>query len=282
LTAADTVIIYDSDWNPQNDLQATARCHRIGQTKPVKIYRLITRGTYEQEMFTRASMKLGLDRAVLQTMAMVATDGGSSKAKPSLSAKEVESLLRHGAYAAFEEDDKRIEQFQADDIEQILSRSTTIVHDNGAPSEGASNFSKAAFVANKLEAQVNLDDPNFWQKLMPNQGNFGDVNINEFSFKRSRKTVLPPQKGAQRRIQSESVEDSGLFLAPRSAHLMFVSNNLLFFFFLQMLTIEAAMQVSATAKCPILSQATSRKIASNLTILFPNLLHGRLVDVMWY
>lgn len=39
LTAADTVIIYDSDWNPQNDLQAQARCHRIGQQKMVKIYR---------------------------------------------------------------------------------------------------------------------------------------------------------------------------------------------------------------------------------------------------
>ena len=39
LTAADTVIIYDSDWNPQQDLQAQDRCHRIGQTKPVMVYR---------------------------------------------------------------------------------------------------------------------------------------------------------------------------------------------------------------------------------------------------
>lgn len=39
LTAADTVIIFDSDFNPQNDLQAQARCHRIGQTKSVKVYR---------------------------------------------------------------------------------------------------------------------------------------------------------------------------------------------------------------------------------------------------
>ena len=53
LTAADTVIIYDSDWNPQNDLQAQARCHRIGQNKSVKVYRLITRNTYEREMFNR-------------------------------------------------------------------------------------------------------------------------------------------------------------------------------------------------------------------------------------
>jgi hypothetical protein len=80
LTAADIVIIFDSDWNPQNDIQvsisvsacdrvsvddtrqAQARCHRIGQTKDVKVYRLITKGTYEYEMFQRASLKLGLDQ----------------------------------------------------------------------------------------------------------------------------------------------------------------------------------------------------------------------------
>jgi SNF2 family DNA or RNA helicase len=65
LTAADTVIIFDSDWNPQNDLQAQARAHRIGQTQSVKVYRLLTKKTYEMHMFHRASMKLGLDRAVL-------------------------------------------------------------------------------------------------------------------------------------------------------------------------------------------------------------------------
>ena len=79
LTAADTVIIYDSDWNPQNDLQAQARCHRIGQSKSVKVYRLITRNSYEREMFDRASKKLGLDKAVLQTMSSV---GDKETVKP--------------------------------------------------------------------------------------------------------------------------------------------------------------------------------------------------------
>lgn len=48
--------------------QAQARCHRIGQSKAVKIYRLITRNSYEREMFDKASLKLGLDKAVLQSM----------------------------------------------------------------------------------------------------------------------------------------------------------------------------------------------------------------------
>ena len=65
LVAADTVIIYDSDFNPQNGLQAQARCHRIGQTKKVKIYRLVANKTYEMKMAERASHKLALDKAVL-------------------------------------------------------------------------------------------------------------------------------------------------------------------------------------------------------------------------
>ena len=55
LTAADICIIFDSDWNPQNDVQAQARCHRIGQSKEVKVIRLITSRSFESEMFERAS-----------------------------------------------------------------------------------------------------------------------------------------------------------------------------------------------------------------------------------
>ena len=53
LVAADTAIIFDSDWNPQNDLQAQARCHRIGQDKEVKIYRFCTRNTYVRRCLSR-------------------------------------------------------------------------------------------------------------------------------------------------------------------------------------------------------------------------------------
>lgn len=65
LTSADTVIIYDSDWNPQNDLQAMARCHRIGQEKEVTVYRLVSKNTYEQQLFECSSRKMGLDEAIL-------------------------------------------------------------------------------------------------------------------------------------------------------------------------------------------------------------------------
>ncbi|XP_061152522.1 chromodomain-helicase-DNA-binding protein 1-like isoform X2 [Syngnathus typhle] len=66
LTAADTVIFMDSDFNPQNDLQAAARCHRIGQSRPVKVIRLLARDTVEEIMYSRAVSKLELTNTVIE------------------------------------------------------------------------------------------------------------------------------------------------------------------------------------------------------------------------
>merc|ERR1719216_259005 len=66
LQTADIVIIYDSDWNPQCDLQAMDRAHRIGQKKPVFVYRLVTKDTVEERMLERAELKLRLDAMVIQ------------------------------------------------------------------------------------------------------------------------------------------------------------------------------------------------------------------------
>ncbi|KAA0197185.1 Lymphoid-specific helicase [Fasciolopsis buskii] len=64
-TAADTVIIFDSDWNPQTDLQAQDRCHRIGQNQPVLVIRLVTAGTVDETIVQRAQTKRGLERLLL-------------------------------------------------------------------------------------------------------------------------------------------------------------------------------------------------------------------------
>ena len=66
LATADVVVLYDSDWNPQADLQAQDRAHRIGQTKPVSVYRLVTSGTVEEKIIERALLKLKLDAVVVQ------------------------------------------------------------------------------------------------------------------------------------------------------------------------------------------------------------------------
>ena len=65
LTAADTVIFYDSDWNPTIDSQAMDRAHRLGQTKQVSVYRLITRGTIEERIRKRAMQKEEVQRVVI-------------------------------------------------------------------------------------------------------------------------------------------------------------------------------------------------------------------------
>merc|ERR1712228_572754 len=66
LATADTVIIFDSDWNPQNDLQAQARAHRIGQKEQVNVYRLVTKGSVEEDIVERAKKKMVLDHLVIQ------------------------------------------------------------------------------------------------------------------------------------------------------------------------------------------------------------------------
>jgi len=170
LTSADTCIIFDSDWNPQNDVQAQARCHRIGQTKDVMIYRLITSRSFEQEMFDRASKKLGLEQAVLGSYQKDEEDG-----KPTN--KELEMLLKKGAYALMEDDDNNDEEFVKDDIDSILAKRTRTRIVEGAKTSSWLNKSGHKVTKSKFTGdgdsdkvgtgQVDIDDPEFWEKVMP-------------------------------------------------------------------------------------------------------------------
>ncbi|KAH9410760.1 putative SNF2 protein [Ordospora pajunii] len=65
LTAADTVIFYDSDWNPTADQQAMDRAHRLGQTRDVTVYRLITKGTVEERVLESANRKDEIQKMVI-------------------------------------------------------------------------------------------------------------------------------------------------------------------------------------------------------------------------
>jgi SWI/SNF-related matrix-associated actin-dependent regulator of chromatin subfamily A member 5 len=107
LTGADTVIFLDSNFNPQmyspnpiatksySDIQAMARCHRIGQTKPVTIYRLVTQDSVEEQALTRLTKKLYLSIKVTS-----AAQGSSTDDKaPTFSKGELVKLLRGGAGA---------------------------------------------------------------------------------------------------------------------------------------------------------------------------------------
>ncbi|DAZ97744.1 TPA: hypothetical protein N0F65_009024 [Lagenidium giganteum] len=214
LTAADTVIIYDSDWNPQNDLQAQARCHRIGQKKSVKIYRLLTSKTYELHMFHQASMKLGLDQAVLggirnQAPPLLAGSSKKPSAKSAMSSDEIESLLKYGAYEMFREEkegeaEAASKKFSEESIDQILSRSTKIVHDPKKQTDGKkrlmSSFSKATFVSStNPDEAVSIDDPDFWTKV---------VGLNGVDDKPSEPSPLKKRR-CRRKVKSYLQDDSG-------------------------------------------------------------------------
>ncbi|SGY79746.1 BQ5605_C008g05214 [Microbotryum silenes-dioicae] len=87
LTAADTVIFYDSDWNPSNDAQAMDRAHRLGQTKQVTVYRLITKDTVDERIVQLArNKKLVQDAVVQSSSGLGPTDSGAKT-------NEVVSLL---------------------------------------------------------------------------------------------------------------------------------------------------------------------------------------------
>ncbi|XP_063900306.1 chromodomain-helicase-DNA-binding protein 8-like [Zophobas morio] len=161
LAAADVVVIFDSDWNPQNDLQAQSRCHRIGQTQQVKVYRLITRGTYEEEMFNRASRKLGLEKAIIGGIC-----GKSKSFYESMSKAEVENLLRRGAYGLLsDEADTAARQFCEANIEEILeTRTRTLIGEPLAMTNRSSTFSKAFFNVNDAGQELDVNDPSFWEK----------------------------------------------------------------------------------------------------------------------
>ncbi|KAL2819530.1 SNF2 family N-terminal domain-containing protein [Aspergillus granulosus] len=96
LTTADIVVLYDSDWNPQADLQAMDRAHRIGQTKQVVVYRFITESAIEERVLERAAQKLRLDQLVIQQ------GRAQQQNKNAASKDELLGMIQHGASEIFQ------------------------------------------------------------------------------------------------------------------------------------------------------------------------------------
>ncbi|KAG6331414.1 hypothetical protein ID866_7673 [Astraeus odoratus] len=112
LTTADIVILYDSDWNPQADLQAMDRAHRIGQTKQVYVFRFITEDTVEERMLERAAQKLRLDQLVIQQ--------GRQQQSKAATKEELLEMITHGAEKIINAADDNL--LITDDIDAIIKR----------------------------------------------------------------------------------------------------------------------------------------------------------------
>ncbi|KAF7315507.1 ATP-dependent DNA helicase [Mycena indigotica] len=151
LETADTVIIFDSDWNPQNDLQAMARAHRIGQKSHVNVYRFVSKDTMEEDVLERAKKKMVLEYAIINQMdtSQAHLSSKASTKDPSkpdnLSKDELTAVLKYGAQKMFDKDDSQQSQkLDEMDLDDILNRAedheTMAVNGDGGTSLGGEGF----------------------------------------------------------------------------------------------------------------------------------------------
>ncbi|KAI8561580.1 hypothetical protein RHMOL_Rhmol04G0351200 [Rhododendron molle] len=111
LATADVVVLYDSDWNPQVDLQAQDRAHRIGQKKEVQVFRFCTEYTIEEKVIERAYKKLALDALVIQQ--------GRLAEQKTVNKDELLQMVRYGAEMVFSSKDSTITD---EDIDRIIAK----------------------------------------------------------------------------------------------------------------------------------------------------------------
>ncbi|KAF2130418.1 hypothetical protein P153DRAFT_314292 [Dothidotthia symphoricarpi CBS 119687] len=118
LTTADIVVLFDSDWNPQADLQAMDRAHRIGQTKQVYVFRFVTENAIEEKVLERAAQKLRLDQLVIQQ------GRAQQPVKNAASKDELLTMIQHGADKLFNTKDAVTGEKNADDedFDAIMKR----------------------------------------------------------------------------------------------------------------------------------------------------------------
>ena len=120
LTGGDTVIFYDSDWNPHQDLQAMDRCHRIGQTKPVLVLRMVTANSVDGKMLKRAGTKVQLEQLVLKKGTFKDVNkSAASKTAGGFSFDELSDLLESGAAMS---KDAQSGELSDQMLDQILDR----------------------------------------------------------------------------------------------------------------------------------------------------------------
>ncbi|XBW36214.1 hypothetical protein QEN19_001794 [Hanseniaspora menglaensis] len=164
LMTADTVIIFDSDWNPQADLQAMARAHRIGQKNHVMVYRFVSKDTVEEEILERARKKMVLEYAIISlglNNQKAETDLKKMKDQPN--GGELANILKFGANNMFKANDnqKKLEELNLDDV---LSHAEDHVT---TPDVGESHLGGEEFLKQFEVTDVNT---NFeWDDIIPEE-----------------------------------------------------------------------------------------------------------------
>ncbi|XP_048729194.2 chromodomain-helicase-DNA-binding protein 5-like isoform X3 [Ostrea edulis] len=175
LATADTVIIYDSDWNPHNDIQAFSRAHRIGQANKVMIYRFVTRNSVEERITQVAKKKMMLTHLVVRPG--LGNKGGA------MSKQELDDILKFGTEELFKDIAERKEEEEArivyDDeaLDKLLDRTQAgQVEREMAMNEYFSSFKVATYAFKEeeeeepetevLKQEAEHADPAYWEKLL--------------------------------------------------------------------------------------------------------------------
>ncbi|XP_038131889.1 chromodomain-helicase-DNA-binding protein 1 isoform X3 [Cyprinodon tularosa] len=200
LASADTVVIFDSDWNPQNDLQAQARAHRIGQKRQVNIYRLVTKSSVEEDIIERAKKKMVLDHLVIQRMDTTGKTVLHTGAAPSSSApfskEELSAILKFGAEELFKEPEGEEQEPQEMDIDEILKRAETRENDPGPSTVGEELLSQF-----KVANFSMMDDE--------------DLDIDSERSQRSWDDIIPEEQRRRMEEEERQKELEEIYMLPR-------------------------------------------------------------------
>uniref|UniRef100_A0A8C2Q6P4 Chromodomain helicase DNA binding protein 4a n=1 Tax=Cyprinus carpio TaxID=7962 RepID=A0A8C2Q6P4_CYPCA len=184
LATADTVVIYDSDWNPHNDIQAFSRAHRIGQNKKVMIYRFVTKASVEERITQVAKKKMMLTHLVVRP--------GLGSKTGSMSKQELDDILKFGTEELFKDEgegfltqgleigieDSSVIHYDDKAIDRLLDRNQDATDDTELQSmnEYLSSFKVAQYVVKDEEEEEEVQreiikqeesvDPDYWEKLL--------------------------------------------------------------------------------------------------------------------
>ncbi|KAH7095898.1 chromodomain helicase-like protein [Paraphoma chrysanthemicola] len=168
LMTADTVVLFDSDWNPQADLQAMARAHRIGQQKPVSVYRLVSKDTIEEEILERARNKrmlefITIQRGVTDRQQKELNDKMTRVAAEPTSADDINNILKRRGQKMFEQsgNQKKLEEL---DIDAVLENAEEHKTEQAA---GLTSDGGAEFLKNFEYTDVKIDLE--WDDIIPKE-----------------------------------------------------------------------------------------------------------------
>lgn len=165
LATADTVIIMDPDFNPHQDIQALSRAHRIGQKKKVLCFQLMTKDSAEEKIVQIGRKKMALDQALIESLD-AEDDAGV----------DLESILKFGAEALFNDDDTNDIRYDSASVDKLLDRTQVETTDTDEDKTAESQFSFARIWANDKgtltddigDAEAEAPPPDFsvWEKIL--------------------------------------------------------------------------------------------------------------------